>query len=52
MALYWICLYEYINLDSRNRWYICNPENMPAEFIESVDNLGTVPSGEKYLQIN
>lgn len=52
MGLYWICPYEYINLDSRNRWYICNPENMPSDFIESVGNFSTVPSGEKYLQIN
>ena len=51
MALYWICPYEYINLDSRNRWYICNPENMPSDFIDSVDNFNSVPSGEKYLQI-
>ncbi len=52
MALYWICPYEYMNLDSRNRWFICNPENMPSDFIESVDNFGTVPNGEKYLQIS
>ena len=52
MGLYWICPYEYINLDSRNRWYICNPENMPSDFIESVGNFSTVPSGERYLQIN
>lgn len=52
MGLYWICPYEYINLDSRNRWFICNPENMPSDFINSVDNFSTVPSGEEYLQIN
>lgn len=52
MALYWICPYEYLNLDSRNRWYICNPKNMPADFIESLDHFSSVPSGERYLQIN
>lgn len=52
MALYWICPYEYINLDSRNRWYICDPKNMPSEFIESVGGFSTVPSGKEYLQIN
>ena len=51
MALYWIRPYDYINLDSRNRWYICNPENMPVEFIESIDGFNTVPSGAKYLRI-
>ena len=51
MALYWIRPYEYINLDSRNRWYICNPENMPADYIESIGTLENIPSGEKYLDI-
>ena len=51
MALYWIRPYEYINLDSRNRWYICNPENLPADFIESLGALEAVPSGEEYLSI-
>lgn len=51
MALYWIRPYEYINLDSRNRWYICNPENMPADYIESIGALGSVPTGAEYLDI-
>lgn len=51
MALYWIRPYEYINLDSRNRWFICNPENMPADYIESIGALGTVPTGAEYLAI-
>ncbi len=52
MGLYWICPYEYINLDSCNRWYICNPEHMPSALIDSVDNFRTVPRGEKYLQLS
>ncbi len=51
IALYWIRPYEYMNLDSRNRWYISNPENMPADYIDSVDSFGAVPSGEEYLNI-
>ena len=51
MALFWIRPYKYINLDSRNRWYISNPENMPVDYIESVGNFETVPTGEEYLDI-
>ena len=31
MGLYWIRPYCFINLDSRNRWYLTNVENMPAD---------------------
>lgn len=51
MALYWINPYEYINLDSRNRWFICNSNNMPSQFIEHIGNLNNVPDGEHYLKI-
>lgn len=51
MGLYWIRPYKFINLDSRNRWYICNPQNMPADYVESVGNLETIPNGEEYLAI-
>lgn len=52
MALYWIRPYEFINLDSRNRWYMLLPENMPVEFREGLGDLDTVPSGSEYLKIN
>lgn len=51
MALYWISPQEYINLDSRNRWFILNPENMPLNFINGVNNFNTVPDGEQYLKL-
>lgn len=51
MGLYWIRPYKFINLDSRNRWYICNPQNMPADYVESVGNFETIPNGEEYLAI-
>ena len=51
-ALHWIRPYEYISLDSRNRRYISNPENMPSDFISSLGDFSSVPSGEQYLQIN
>lgn len=51
MGLYWIRPYKYINLDSRNRWYISDPKNMPADYIESIGNFEIVPTGEEYLDI-
>lgn len=51
MALYWIRPYEFINLDSRNRWYICNPDNMLADFSERYGNFEVVPSGSEYINI-
>lgn len=51
MGLYWIRPYKFINLDSRNRWYICNPQNMPADYVESVGNFETIPNGKEYLAI-
>lgn len=51
MGLYWIRPYKFINLDSRNRWYICNPQNMPADYVESVGNFENIPNGEEYLAI-
>ncbi len=54
MGLYWIRPYTFLNLDSRNRWYITNPDNMPTDFVDSVktkfDN-GIVPTAEEYLEI-
>ena len=52
MGLYWICPYEYINLDSCNRWYICLPESRAIGLTDCVGNLSTVPGGEAYLEIS
>lgn len=52
MGLYWIRPYTYINLDSRNRWYISNVENMPAEFVDSIKKkINKVPNATDYLFI-
>lgn len=51
MGLFWIRPYSYLNLDSKNRAYLCNPqftdENLSAEIIP----LRHAPDGSKYLQI-
>ena len=33
MGLYWIRPYEFINLDSINRRFIVDPDNMPVDFV-------------------
>jgi 5-methylcytosine-specific restriction protein B len=52
MGLYWVRPYCFINLDSRNRWYITNAENMPAEFVEAVKKkINKLPNAADYLFI-
>lgn len=52
MGLYWIRPYCFINLDSRNRWYITNTENMPVEFVEAIKRkMNKLPNAKDYLFI-
>lgn len=52
MGLYWIRPYEFINLDSINRWFIVDPDNMPVDFVNSVKKkLNNVPYAAEYLAI-
>lgn len=51
MALFWIRPYFFINLDSRNRKYLSNPDNASAGVIAEVEAMKTVPTAEKYLSL-
>ncbi len=51
MGLYWIRPYTFLNLDSRNRDFLSNPENVPVEFAAEIRSMRAVPSAEKYLKI-
>lgn len=52
MGLYWIRPYSFINLDSRNRWFIANAQNMPGEFVVAAEKkLKKVPYAADYLEI-
>lgn len=51
MGLYWVRPYTYINLDSRNRWFISNATNTSAAFVEMLPKFDNVPSGEDYLKL-
>lgn len=52
MALYWIRPFTFINLDSRNRWFIVDTHNMPEEFVTTFERkLKKVPYATDYLEI-
>ena len=51
MGLYWVRPMQYINLDSRNRWFIENPENIPADCIAMIKGLSSLPAGADYIGI-
>lgn len=52
MGLYWIRPYEFIDLDSINRRFIVDPDNMPVDFVNSVKKkLNKVPYAAEYLAI-
>lgn len=52
MGLYWARPYSFINLDSRNRWYIEERLQLPESLKTEITNLGnSLPSAEEYLKI-
>ena len=52
MGLFWIRPNTYLNLDSRNRWYMSDPKNLPATIVVEVKSLkDTVPDADKYLSL-
>ena len=52
MGLYWIRPYTFINLDSRNRWFIADAKNMPGEFVAAAEKtFKKVPYAADYLAI-
>lgn len=51
MGLYWIRPFSFINLDSRNRWFIVQPQIMPNICSSLVDGLNDIPEGKTYLDI-
>lgn len=51
MGLYWIRPYMFINLDSRNRWFMGNPEHMSAPVVAEMAAMKAVPNAEKYLEV-
>ncbi len=52
IGIYWIRPYDYLSLDSRNRWYMENPQNISTDIVDEVKDMkDIVPAGYKYLEI-
>lgn len=51
MGLYWIRPNRFINLDSRNRWFIKNNDSLPESITATVKNLRDTPKAEIYLKL-
>ena len=49
MGLFWIRPYAFINLDSRNRWFITNPDYVEQSFLDIEPSFNSVPTGAVYL---
>lgn len=51
MSLYWIRPNLFVNLDSRNREFLSNPNNLSEQTSQLVNPLKEAPNGETYLKI-
>ena len=51
MGLYWIRPNRFLNLDSRNRWFIINNDSLPESVVAKVRILKSMPEAEAYLAI-
>lgn len=51
MGLYWIRPNRFLNLDSRNRWFIINNDSLPESVVARVKNLKSMPEADEYLAL-
>ena len=51
MGLYWIRPYVFMNLDSRNRWFISEYEEWSNDYLDNICDFEIVPNGEEYLSV-
>lgn len=51
MGLYWIRPENYLNLDSRNRWFLIQEGKISPETAEEIKKIRDVPNGESYLSL-
>ncbi|MDU2954747.1 MAG: hypothetical protein E7B60_17640 [[Clostridium] innocuum] len=51
MALYWIAPESYINLDSRNRWYIYESGKIPSDVVENLPEVESKMLANVYFEI-
>lgn len=51
MALYWISPNSFLNLDSRNEWYIYESGKVPADIVSGLPEIEAKIPSSKYFQI-
>lgn len=51
MGLFWIRPRFFLNLDSRNRWYLGIAENIPETFAKKIAELRGIPAGKEYTRL-
>lgn len=51
MALYWVNPEEFLNLDSRNRWYIYESGKIPENVVNTLPQYDFRPTATQYLDI-
>ena len=51
MGLYWIAPETFLNLDSRNKWYIYESEKLPETFAHSLPNIDGKLTAEIYFEL-
>ena len=52
MGLFWIASHKFLNLDSRNYWYIYESGKLPQEFVETLPKVDKNISAEVYFDIS
>lgn len=51
MGLFWIAPETFMNLDSRNEWYLYNSKEIPDDIVNKLPKIESKISAEKYLEI-
>ena len=51
MGLYWIAPDTFLNLDSRNKWYIYESEQMPEALVQSLPDIGGKVNAKLYFEL-
>ena len=51
MGLYWIAPHAFLNLDSRNEWYIYESGKIPAEIVKDLPAIESKIAADKYFAI-
>mgnify|MGYP001714474880 FL=1 len=51
IGLFWIRPYAYVNLSSRDRWFLALPDRMPSSVRSVLASLKKVPGSAEYLRI-